>query len=1603
MTGNYRALLIGVYDYAADSGFSRLKGPRNDVHALYRVLRDPTVGLFTVKEPLFNPSTGQLRINVEKFLDTADHDDNLLIYYSGHGEISRKNQRLCLTSAEGDLDALDGSSLAFDELFEWIIDSPARSVTVILDCCRSGVSLKGGVPDLARYFEATEDAQPRQKMVCVVTAAAGYESVPDAESEGELSPFTARLVTALTESAAANDMGLVSIAQVIAAMNDVPGDTRRFAHAWGTYNDDGPYLARRADHARHALKEAGLKHMELRRAGAAHYHGRTVHIPVHQVDQIVGRLQSGHPTSAFVSGPVGSGKTWILSDVADRLTTQGWRVQSFSPSRELDDAQALLAALHRFCVQFGAAAKSPAVVIIDGIEWSDAWAEFVAGLHQMTEQANCNVSVLASLEIQRGQVQPDHYHKAWDPGGGIIIQSVTGGNATEFIAEVLSPRHNPDVADWDPDRLERARTALQEQVGTDLWAAAHLGPLWHDPDVEARVIRAVWEERIGEVTPQQVTALQTVAALSRFNLWCPLALAAPAGDALVRLGAEYSAKNDAVRLHSGFLNRAILARTEKDGAVTYVVDRHMADPTARRILAGHLRDALLDRHRQQEVVTTLNRLRYDRRVFRYVVSRLSYSTRRQPSAWDRWAEDCWTDLSSIVQILSLVRTALSPGQAADLGRRFCQEVIDHPSEQITFPTAVGGLELLQSLHRGRPRSAVLTEAQQRLLDIAERELVAHRWPAGLRRRLLRVLRQMNRLNEATIDRFGPLLLRPSSPPSVADVALVFDFTRIVCPGRATDTVRAVVAGWDVVSTDLVQLPEESDAESRVEQLAARTILARHIFDERTAARLDSRLAIELRTATAAQLARMLFTCTRMDRKFTAEIAGMLEVDRWSTTIFRRTSPLGVAQLVGALGRIRPDLAVRALYRVDGRVDSALAESLAQVMRAEGDAVSASLLLKTAAKLEEQRGMLYGGFAQQLATALGLEFLTDTLAHNNRLTIVNHVIEGFVAARAPELEPVREDVLRIVETQIEHSSSENGPRLALMMSAPDVLGESFLAALRARGTVRRSTVLARMLSTYNPGALTAHHELGVILFPGVENEFVDEVEASGTTWTETRMFDNLAGEGNVVAALRAARAVTATLALAGRQTGDSVVLEAYRRAYATDYPGREWTTRVFDADDVELAEALRLLHTLSPRRALEVVERGGLRLLHAARRSPPRVFADLLAAVCELSTEAGERLVERCLAEGLVEAALDDLEFDGDLFDQAAALGSLADVENRLCQRVIPEEIAERFRASWVDQVPVISHPALLQGLVWIAGNWGRDSALAVAQRLNISSLARRLDHRNVADATGFAQLVTVLGELTPHVLSSLVHEENARWLLWTAPMNLVARTAEVMIRTGVITPSEAQTVLSLRVNYLPDEVPIRHLDRHWVGVGWAAWVAARYGARLHLNEPMDQRVLAALPSPYLLWVLTWFEPRPWMRELMERAYRDINAQSAPPESPAAAAAVLAAYTASGMHPPRYDHDGLHAWQHVLLAEPGWVRAVLSAAQPGGAVHRAVLRDWAPWGVQQLRVRLAWMAHDWREVPLEALSALTTLASTSARKRPAERRASTQRSPWQRAE
>jgi hypothetical protein len=134
-SGKRLALLIGNQSYR-DPDLLPLRGARNDVDALARVLHDPEYGDFEVRCFLDNSRT-EILSALSQALDKAERGDFLLIYYSGHGVLDRSG-RLFLATRDTYRAAMLATSIAARDLRDMIEGSDCDQVLLLLDCAYSG-------------------------------------------------------------------------------------------------------------------------------------------------------------------------------------------------------------------------------------------------------------------------------------------------------------------------------------------------------------------------------------------------------------------------------------------------------------------------------------------------------------------------------------------------------------------------------------------------------------------------------------------------------------------------------------------------------------------------------------------------------------------------------------------------------------------------------------------------------------------------------------------------------------------------------------------------------------------------------------------------------------------------------------------------------------------------------------------------------------------------------------------------------------------------------------------------------------------------------------------------------------------------------------------------------------------------------------------------------------------------------------------------------------------------------------------------------------------------------------------------------------------------
>jgi tRNA A-37 threonylcarbamoyl transferase component Bud32 len=195
--GAYRALVIGSNDYQR---LPRLLTAKNDAQELAKLLH--TRYGFEV-ELLLDARRHELLSALESVGRRLRPQDNLLVYYAGHGQLDEVNQRAYWqpVDAEPDTTANWVSSV---EVSEALLDSPARHVLVTADSCYSGAMVEGAQPQADTAAPAISRRQWLEEMLGkrgrLVLTSGGLSPVPDVGVRGH-SVFARHLLDVLGENA----------------------------------------------------------------------------------------------------------------------------------------------------------------------------------------------------------------------------------------------------------------------------------------------------------------------------------------------------------------------------------------------------------------------------------------------------------------------------------------------------------------------------------------------------------------------------------------------------------------------------------------------------------------------------------------------------------------------------------------------------------------------------------------------------------------------------------------------------------------------------------------------------------------------------------------------------------------------------------------------------------------------------------------------------------------------------------------------------------------------------------------------------------------------------------------------------------------------------------------------------------------------------------------------------------------------------------------------------------------------------------------------------------------------------------------------------------
>jgi len=151
-----RALLVGIGEYPADSGYPIILGPPNDVKLMKRLLMDQ----FGVKEASIvtltddqATSQGIQNAFLSHLIRDAKPEDVVLFYFAGHGtqlpdfgpeidETDGQDEALVTYDFDPD-DKVQKTWLTDDMLYRHLQAVPARHVIVMFDCCHAGSGTRG--------------------------------------------------------------------------------------------------------------------------------------------------------------------------------------------------------------------------------------------------------------------------------------------------------------------------------------------------------------------------------------------------------------------------------------------------------------------------------------------------------------------------------------------------------------------------------------------------------------------------------------------------------------------------------------------------------------------------------------------------------------------------------------------------------------------------------------------------------------------------------------------------------------------------------------------------------------------------------------------------------------------------------------------------------------------------------------------------------------------------------------------------------------------------------------------------------------------------------------------------------------------------------------------------------------------------------------------------------------------------------------------------------------------------------------------------------------------------------------------------------------------
>ncbi|UCE15649.1 MAG: caspase family protein [Candidatus Bathyarchaeota archaeon] len=180
-----RAVVVGVQKYKE---LPELEGAENDAWDIYKRLKDPRIGSFTIPKKHFligDKATHKqiLQAISDVFYDTGRSCDLALFYFSGHGvEVEWYNEGY-IAPCDMSMKHPFVSGIRMSELTRVISKSVesghVKCAMTILDCCYSGIATKGSKATFdpgKKYDEHIKDFSSREGMIILASSGEDQQS-----------------------------------------------------------------------------------------------------------------------------------------------------------------------------------------------------------------------------------------------------------------------------------------------------------------------------------------------------------------------------------------------------------------------------------------------------------------------------------------------------------------------------------------------------------------------------------------------------------------------------------------------------------------------------------------------------------------------------------------------------------------------------------------------------------------------------------------------------------------------------------------------------------------------------------------------------------------------------------------------------------------------------------------------------------------------------------------------------------------------------------------------------------------------------------------------------------------------------------------------------------------------------------------------------------------------------------------------------------------------------------------------------------------------------------------------------------------------------------